>query len=87
MTTQKDKTEVLTTNGSLMKVKSIAEWSILQYFWPAYTITGLGSQFLVFFDWPLKTDFTVYWSNFPYSDSNDYKQHTIILWNTKILSS
>ena len=23
------------TNGSLMKVKSIAEWSIFQYFWPA----------------------------------------------------
>ena len=33
-----DKTEILMTNGSLMKVKSIAEcspWSILQYFWPA----------------------------------------------------
>ena len=33
-----DKTKTLMTNGSLMKVKSIAEfspWSILQYFWPA----------------------------------------------------
>ena len=33
-----DKTKVLMTTGSLMKVKSIAEcslWSILQYFWPA----------------------------------------------------
>ena len=33
-----DKTKVLKTNGSLMKVKSIAEcspWSILQYFLPA----------------------------------------------------
>ena len=33
-----DKTKVLMTNGSLMKVESIAEcslWSILQYFWPA----------------------------------------------------
>ena len=33
-----DKTKILITNGSLMKVKSIAEcspWSILQYFWPA----------------------------------------------------
>ena len=33
-----DKTKVLKTNGSLMKVESIAEcstWSILQYFWPA----------------------------------------------------
>ena len=33
-----DKTKILMTNGSLMKVESIAEcslWSILQYFWPA----------------------------------------------------
>ena len=33
-----DKTNVLKTNGNLMKVKSIAECSkgsILQYFWPA----------------------------------------------------
>ena len=33
-----DKTNILMINGSLMKVKSIAEcspWSILQYFWPA----------------------------------------------------
>ena len=30
---QKDKTKILITNGSLMKVESIAEcWSILQYF-------------------------------------------------------
>ena len=31
-------TKILMTNGSLMKVESIAEcspWSILQYFWPA----------------------------------------------------
>ena len=33
-----DKTKIFITNGSLMKVKRIAEcfnWSILQYFWPA----------------------------------------------------
>ena len=33
-----EKTKSLMTNGSLMKVESIAEcspWSILQYFWPA----------------------------------------------------
>ena len=33
-----DKTKIWTTNGSVMKVKNIAEcstWSILQYFWPA----------------------------------------------------
>ena len=35
---KKDKSKILMTNGSLMKVQSIAEcspWSILQYFWPA----------------------------------------------------
>ena len=35
---KKDKTKILITNGSLMKVERIAEcspWSILQYFWPA----------------------------------------------------
>ena len=35
---KKDKTKILITNGSLMKVVRIAEcspWSILQYFWPA----------------------------------------------------
>ena len=34
-----DKTKILMTIGSLMKVKSIAEYSkgsILQYFWPAF---------------------------------------------------
>ena len=30
-----DKTKILMTNGSLIKVESIAEWSILQYFLPA----------------------------------------------------
>ena len=30
-----DKTKILITNGSLMKVKSIVKGSILQYFWPA----------------------------------------------------
>ena len=35
---KKDKTKISMTNGSLMKVKGIAEcshWSILQYFGPA----------------------------------------------------
>ena len=38
---KKDKTKILITNGSLMKVESIAEcslWSILQYLWPALSI-------------------------------------------------
>ena len=44
-----DKTKILMTNGSLMKVESIAE-CILQYFWPALTaIIGLKNQFLVIF--------------------------------------
>ena len=32
---------ILMTNGSLMKIESIAEyspWSILQYFWPALNL-------------------------------------------------
>ena len=44
---KKDKTMTLITNGSLMKVKSIAEcspWSILQYFCPA--ISNNWSSFL-----------------------------------------
>ena len=38
---KKDKTMILMTNGSLMKVESIAEcslWSILQYFRPALNL-------------------------------------------------
>ena len=47
-----DKTKVLRTNGSLMKVKSIAEcspWSILQYFWPALRDDQSWKPILVFF--------------------------------------
>ena len=51
-----DKTKVLMTNVSLMKVKSIAECSsgnCIKQFCPK-------NQFLVFFfEWPLKTGFTV----------------------------
>ena len=48
-----DKTKILMTDGSLMKVKSIAEcsnWRILQieYFWPALCDIGHGNQFFVF---------------------------------------
>ena len=46
-----DKTKILMTNGSLMKVKSIAEcshWSILQYFGPALSDNHSQKQFLVF---------------------------------------
>ena len=58
-----DKTKVLMTNGSLVKVKSIAEcsdWSILQYFWPAFSDNQYWKPiFGVHFEWPLKTGFTV----------------------------
>ena len=46
-----DKTKILMTNGSLIKVKSIAEcspWSILQYFWPALSDTRSWKPILVF---------------------------------------
>ena len=46
-----DKANILMTNGSLMKVKSIAECSkgsILQYFWPAFRDNWSWNQFLVF---------------------------------------
>ena len=54
-------TKILMTNGSLMKVESIAEcstWSILQYFWPAFLKTNFGLRF----EWPLRTGSAV-WDN------------------------
>ena len=56
-----DKTKILLTNGSLMKVESIAEcWSILQYFWPALSDNWSWKPiFGLLFEWPLKTGFTV----------------------------
>ena len=47
---------------SLMQVKSIAECSkgsILQYFWPSLSYHLLRSCFFFFFEWLLKTSFTV----------------------------
>ena len=49
-----------------MQVKSIAECSkvtILQYFWPSLSYhLSLRSLFCLFFEWPLKTGFTVLFS-------------------------
>ena len=71
MATQKyiDKTKILMTNGSLMKVESIAEfstWSILQYFWPALSynwswnpIFGLFKSGRFTQKWAFYTGFTV----------------------------
>ena len=47
-----DNAKILMTNGSLMKVESIAEcspWSILQYFWPALNDNRSWKPILVFF--------------------------------------
>ena len=49
---QIDKTKTLMTNGSLIKVESIAEcspWSILQYFWPALSDNRSWKPILVFY--------------------------------------
>ena len=59
---KKDKTKVLMENGSLIKVKSIAEcspWSILQYFWPALSDNRYWKPILCSF-WVAASDrFTV----------------------------
>ena len=50
-----DKTKILMTNGSLIKVKSIAEcspWSILQYFWPALSDNWAWKP-IFFWEWLL----------------------------------
>ena len=48
------------TFGSLMKVQSIADWSILQYFWPALSDNQSWKPIYDLFEWPLKDSFTVY---------------------------
>ena len=59
-----DKTKGLKTDGSLLKVESIAECSkgsILQYFPPSLSYRlSLRSLFLSIFEWLLKTGFTVF---------------------------
>ena len=63
-----DNTKILMTNGSLMKVESIAKcfpWSILQYFWPALSDNQAWTNFWSFWEWPFYTGFTV---------------HTIMAW-------
>ena len=46
-----DKTKVLKTNGSLMKVEK---------YWRMLSWNGLEIQFLIFIEWPLKTGFTAH---------------------------
>ena len=58
-----DKTKILMTNGSLMKVESIAECSLEH---SAILLTCIKQKsvlkliFGLLFEWPLKTGFTVY---------------------------
>ena len=58
------------TNGSLMKVESIAEcsdWSILQYFDLHKAIIGLENK-LCFLEWPFLRGFTVGREYFKWSE-------------------
>ena len=51
------------TNGSLMKVKCIVEyscWSILQYFWPAQSNNLPWKTFFSFWEWPFYIGFIEY---------------------------
>ena len=65
---QIDKTKILMTNGCLMKVGKIAEWScwsILQYFWHALSHNWSWKPiFRSFWEWPFYTGFTVQGSMF-----------------------
>ena len=50
------------TNGSLMRVASIAEcspWSIQQYFWPVLSDYLSRKPFICCSEWPFYTGFTV----------------------------
>ena len=58
-----------------MKVESIAEcWSIIQYFWPAFSDNRSWEPIFGLFEWPLKTGFTVLYC-FTWSDAQffDFK--------------
>ena len=58
-----DKTKALKTDGSLIQVESIAECSLGAFCNTLdmhQAIIGLKTQFLIFFEWPVKTGFTVY---------------------------
>ena len=55
-----DKPKMLMTNGSLMKVESIAE--CCNTFDLHCAITVLKTDFGLLFEWPLKTDFTVFYT-------------------------
>ena len=83
-TKQIDKTKILMTNGSLMKVESIAECSprsILQFFWPALDI--LKTNFRSLWKLPFYTDFTVHTLNNLEKIERTYnirKQQTQFYW-------
>ena len=81
-----DKTKILMTNFSLMKVKSIAECSngsILQYFWPALSNNWAWKPILVFFLSGRLRQVLLYIKNLPYipkySDRQDWVLNSVDL--------
>ena len=60
-----NKTKVLMTTGSLMKIEIIDEWSILQYFWPALSDNWSWKPFfLSFLEWLFYTGLLYAWNYF-----------------------
>ena len=62
-----DKTKILMTNGSLLKVESIAEcspWSILQYFWPASSNNWSWKQIFGLFESRCFTQVVLYYKQY-----------------------
>ena len=70
-----DKTMVLKTNGSLMEVESIAECkrAFCNTFDLHLAIICLKNNVGLFFEWPLKTGFTVVYFLFPLAFSSEKK--------------
>ena len=59
----RQKKKILMTNGSLMKVESIAEcspWSILQYLWPTLSDNWSWKPIFGLWEWLFYTGFTVH---------------------------
>ena len=89
-----DKTKILMTNGSLMKVKSIAEcspWSILRCFWPALSDNWSWKPFCGLFEpfWPFNNFFTVaanLGSLLYVQTQADQKQYAFQIFDTYTLS-
>ena len=71
-----DKTKILMTNGSLLKVKSIAEcssWAFCNTFDLYKVIIGLENQFSIFLKWLIYTGFTVVINQLLFIQSETYE--------------